>query len=134
MYKKDLTEYGQDVMSKFESAFRQAKNPEVNATAEAIVAEGPIGTATHAEEVTMEIDSPSKTKATDKCRVKPSMEEQSVPVDDSCGEASAPAPVIMAGSVVSHQPEEMEATTGIAMATGGGDASNEPQVDIQTLN
>ena len=74
------------------------------ATAEATVTVGPIGMATHAEEVTMEVDSPSKTKATDKCRVKSSTKEKLTTVDDSCEEAYAPvsAPVMTAGRVAHH--------------------------------
>ena len=63
-------------MTKFVSAFYQAKNPEAMATAEVTVTAGPVGMAIHAEEVSMEVDSPSKTKATDKCRVKSSTKEK----------------------------------------------------------
>ena len=114
MYQKDLMQYGQDVASKFASAFMQAKNPEAMAMAEATIAASPMGMATQPEDVTMESELPGKTKAN--------------------GEASAPALVMKAGPVVSHQPEEMEATTNITTVTGGGDTSNEPLVDVQTLN
>ena len=97
-------EYSQDVVTKFVSAFYQAKNPEAMATAEATVTVGPIGMATHAEEVAMEVDSLSKTKATDKCQVKSSMKEKLTPVDNSCEEAYAlvSAPVMTAGQVAHH--------------------------------
>ena len=131
-YKNDLMEYSQDIMTKFVSAFYQAKNPEATATAEVTVTVGPVGTATHAEEVTMEVDSPSKANATDKCRVKSSMKEKLTPVDDSREEAYAL--VKTAGQMVDCQPEETVANTSVVTVTGGGDASNEPQVDIQTLN
>ena len=125
-YKKDLMEYGQDIVTKFVSAFYQAKNPEAMATAEATVTVGPEGTATHAEEVTMEVNLPSKTKATDKCQVKSSKKEKFTPVNDSREEASAPvpapvpAPVMTGGPAVHQQPEEMEANTSLVTATGGG--------------
>ena len=112
----------------------------MTATAEATVTADPIGMATHAEEVTMEVDSPSKTKATDKCRVKSSTKEKLTPVDDSREKTSAlvpalvPAPVMTAGPVVHCQPGETEANTSVATATSGSDASNKPQVDVQTLN
>ena len=129
-----LTQYSQDVASKFASAFMQAKNPEVMATAEVTVTVGPVGMATHLEEVTMEGDSSGKTKATEKCWIKSSMKEQPAPANNSHGEASTPAPVMKAGPVVSRRPEEMEATTDITTATGGGDASNKLPMDMQTLN
>ena len=94
-YKKDLMEYGQDIMTKFISTFYQAKNPEVTATAEVTVAAGPVGMATHAEEVTMEVDSPSKTKATDKCQVKSSssMMTSAIGVSSSASRLSSAAPL-----------------------------------------
>ena len=133
-YQKDLTQYGQDVASKFASVLMQTKNPEAMAMAEATIAAGPIGMATHLEEVTMESDLSGKTKATEKCQIKSSMKKQSAPVDNTHGEASAPAPVTKAGPVASRQPEEMEATTNITMVTDGGSTSNEPLMDMQTLN
>ena len=135
-YTKDLTEYSQGVVSQFMSAFRQAKNPEATATVETTVAAGPTGTSTHAEDVIMESNSPGKTKATDKCRVKPSTQEQSVPVNNSHEKASIPASGLemKAGPVVTHRPEETEVTTSVAMVTSRDDASNEPLVDTQTLN
>ena len=134
MYWKDLTQYGQDVVSKFASAFIQAKNPEMMAMAEVTVAAGPVGTITHPEDVTMQSDSSSKTKATDKCQIKSSAEEQSVSVDDSHGEASVPAPVTKAGPVISHRPEEMEGSPSVTTVTGGGNTANEPLLDMQMLN
>ena len=65
-YAKDLMEYGQDMVSKFASAFMQVKNPEAMPTAEVTVTAGPIGMATRPEDVTMGSDLPSKTKATEK--------------------------------------------------------------------
>ena len=120
--------------SKFASAFMQAKNPEVTAMAEEAVTTGSIGTATCPEDVTMGSDLPGKTKATEKCQVKSSTREQSDPVDNSCGEAAAPALVTKAGSVASHQPEEMEATTDVTMVIGGCNTSKKLLMDTQMLN
>ena len=58
------------------------------------------------------------------------MKEQSTPVNDSHRDGPAPTPITKAASVVSHQPEETEATTNMAMATSWGDTSNEPFVDV----
>ena len=84
----------------------------------------------------MEVDSPHKAKATEKCRVKSSTKEKLTPVSDSHREAPTPVPVLVAtaGQMVDHQPEETEANTSVVTVTGGGDASNEPQVDVHTLN
>ena len=127
MYEKDLMEYGQDMMSKFASAFMQAKNPEVMAMAEVTIAAGPVGMATHLENVTTESNPSGKTKVTEKCQIKSSTKECYAPVDDSCG-------VTKAGPVASHQSEETETTTHITMATSGGDTFNEPLMDMQILN
>ena len=134
MYQKDLMQYGQDMASKFASAFMQVKIPEVMAMAEVTITAGPMGMATQLEDVTMESELPGKTKAIEKCQIKSSTKEQSIPVNDPHGEASASALVTKAGPVVSHQPEEMEATTNITTVTGGGDTSNEPLVYVQMLN
>ena len=63
MYEKDVMEYGQDMVSKFASAFMQAKNPEVMAMAEVTIAAGPVGMATHSENVTMESDHPARLRS-----------------------------------------------------------------------
>ena len=141
-------QYGQDVASKFASAFMQAKKPEAMMTAEPMaeatveamaqmtaemtVTAGLVDTAAHLKVITMESDSPGKTKATEKCQVKSSMRGQSVPVNNSRGEVSAPE--TKAGPVTFCQPEETEATTNVMTVTSGSDTSNKPLVDIQMLN